>query len=78
VAGPIFRFSPLVAVKTAIAYQVLTELAATAAQHDGHVVSVSTARAFAEKQYTAWHSHPETLRPGLPRPVFLTAAAVAG
>ncbi len=74
---PRFRFSPLVAVKRAIAYQVLTELASNAAGHDGRVVPLSTARAYAEKEDVVWHSHPETLRPGLPKPVFLSASAVA-
>jgi hypothetical protein len=76
--APVFRFSPIVAVKRAIAYQVLTVLTAEAAQRSGHVVSLSSARAFAEKEYAAWRSHPETLPPGSPRPVFLSARAVAG
>jgi hypothetical protein len=74
---PVFRFSPLVAVKRAIAYQVLTSLAATAAAGDGHVVSVATARAFAAKEYALWRSHRVTLPPGSPPPVFFTARAVA-
>jgi hypothetical protein len=75
--APVFRFSPLVAVKRAIAYQVLTELTAGAAQQDGHVVSLSTARAYAEKEDAAWRSHPGTLPRGSPQPVFLSARAVA-
>jgi hypothetical protein len=77
VRPPIFRFSPLVAVKRAIAYQVLTDLAVRAADKDGHAVSLSTARAFAEKEYALWRSHPESLPRGSPRPVFLSASAVA-
>jgi hypothetical protein len=75
---PVFRFSPLVAVKRAIAYQLLTELSAQAAQRDRHVVSLASARAFAEKEDAAWRSHPETLPPGSPQPVFLSPRALAG
>jgi hypothetical protein len=75
---PVFRFSPLVAIKRAVAYQVLTALATEAAERDGHVVSLSAARAFAEKQYLLWRAHPATLPPGRPKPVFFSARAVAG
>jgi hypothetical protein len=74
---PIFRFSPLVAVKRAIAYEVLTDLAVRAADEDGHGVSLSTARAYAEKEYALWRRHPGPVPRGSPRPVFLSASAVA-
>jgi hypothetical protein len=74
---PIFRFSPLVAVKRAIAYEVLTDLAVRAADEDGHAVSLSTARAFAEKEYALWRRHRGPVPRGSPHPVFLSASAVA-
>jgi hypothetical protein len=77
VAAPVFRFSPLVAVKRAIAYEVLTELTAKAAERDGYIVSLSAARAFAEKEYAAWLSHPVALPRRSPPVVFLSAGAVA-
>jgi len=73
---PVFKFSPIVAVKRAIAYQVLTDLAASAAPQDGHVVSQSAAHAYAEEEYAAWRSHPVSLPHVSGRAAFLSAEAV--
>jgi hypothetical protein len=74
---PVFRFSPLVAVKRAIAYQVLTDLTIRDAEKEGRVVSLATARAYAEKEDALWRSHPQPHLRGSPKPVFLTSGAVA-
>jgi hypothetical protein len=76
--APVFRFSPLVAVKRAIAYQVLVVLAARQAKLDGHVVTLSAARAFAQHEYAVWRLHPVPLPHGEGAAVFLNADAVAG
>lgn len=72
----VFQFSPTAALKRAVAYQVLLDLAARQARRDGRVVTVSAARAYAEKEYAIWRLHPVPLR-GSVQPKFLTASAIA-